>query len=59
VLIGTRVVASIGVFDLDDLCAKIGERLRARWTGNDPREVHDEQTVESLRRGAVSWHANW
>ena len=49
VLVVTRVVTAIRVFDLDDLGAEIGERLRAGRTGNDPGKVDDQQTIQGSR----------
>jgi hypothetical protein len=48
-LIAARIVAAIRILDLDDFGAKVGERLRAGGSGYDPREIHDQQTVEGCR----------
>src|SRR5207302_250508 len=41
-----RVVATVGVLDLDDLGAHIREDLRAKGTGNHAREVDDANSGE-------------
>jgi hypothetical protein len=37
-----RIVATFGVFDLDDVGAEIRQRLRADGTGDDAGEIHDQ-----------------
>src|SRR3954463_10321275 len=48
-LIRARIVAAIGVLDLDDFGAEIGERLRTSGPGNDPGEIHHQQAIEGGR----------
>ena len=55
--IAARIVAAVRVLDLDDFGAKIGQRLRAGRTGDDPGEIHDQQTVEGGRHALGSWRA--
>ena len=55
--IAARIVAAIGVLDLDDFGAEIGQRLRAGRTGDNPSEIHHQQTVEGGRRAFLSWRA--
>ena len=51
------IVAAVRVLDLDDFGAKIGQRLRAGRTGDDPGEIHHQQTVERGWRALCSWRA--
>ena len=44
-LIAARIVAAVRILYLDDFGAKIGERLRAGRPGDDPGEIHHQQTV--------------
>ena len=44
-----RIVAAIGIFDLDDLGAEIGQRLRTGGPRNNTGEIDDQQTVEGGR----------
>ena len=48
-LVVAGIVAALGVFNLDDLGAKIGQRLRAGGPGDHPGEVDDQQTIEGFR----------
>lgn len=50
VLISARIVAAIGVLDLDYLGAELGQRLRAGRTRDDPGAIHDQETVDRGRR---------
>ena len=52
-----RVVAAVGVFDLDDLGTEVGQRLRAGGPGHDAGEIHHQQSVESRRHTLLAWHA--
>jgi hypothetical protein len=47
-------VAAVGIFDLDDLGAEIGQRLRAGRAGDDAGEIDDQQTVEGDRSALLS-----
>src|ERR1700737_4095693 len=47
--IAARIVAAVGILDLDDFGAEIRQRLRAGGTGDDPGEIHDQETVERRR----------
>jgi len=49
-LIGAGIVASFRILDLDDLSAKISERLRASWASNHARKVYDQETLKCCRR---------
>jgi hypothetical protein len=55
--IGARIVAAIGVLDLDDFGPEIGQGLRAGRTGDNPGEIHDQQTVKGGRHTRVSGRA--
>ena len=50
-----RIIAAIRIFDLDDLSAEIGQRLRAGRTRNDPREIDNQKTAEGGRSTPLSW----
>src|SRR6202043_2692848 len=55
VLIGSRIIASIRILDLDDLRTKIGKGLRAGRARNNAGKIHHQQTVEGVRRALRSW----
>ena len=55
--IAARIIAAIGIFDLDHFGAEIGQRLRTGRTGDDPGEIHDQQTVEGGRDALRPWYA--
>ena len=57
VFIAARIIAAIRIFDLDHFGAEIGQRLGAGRTGDDPREIHHQQTVPGGRRAFLSWRA--
>ena len=44
-----RIVAAIGIFDLDHLGAEIRQRLGTGGTRNDAREVDHQQAIEGRR----------
>src|SRR5450755_1387024 len=49
-LVGSRIIASVGVLDLDHLGAEIRQSLRTGWSRDYARKIHDQQTVKSGRR---------
>ena len=57
VFIAARIIAAIRVLDLDHFGAEIGQRLGAGRTGNNPGEIHHQQTIEGGRRAFLPWRA--
>ena len=49
-----RIIAGARLFDLDDLCAEIGEQLRAPGSGEHPGEVENADAFEGKRHVRMS-----
>ena len=56
-LIAARIIAAIRVLDLDDFGAEIRQRLGAGRTGDNPGEIHHQETVKGGRHAFPSWRA--